>query len=259
MKSDVLIFKTKTSYGRFTIARSTDYVELRSASDALQSLINISNPQQLELKNLQYLMGILLFSAIPHNILLLGTGGGCLIHFLKYFFPDCHLTSVELDSELQALMHEKMLLPEASENLHYVIDDAVHYLQHCTQQFDLILVDIFDGNQSPNWLREPGNIRQMRALLSDQGAIGYNLLFDSEREFKLFQRNLTQVFAERYLILSAKGYDNTLAYGFRNQPPEHDMTFYMQQAVQMSELHNIDYNAVLAAIYTNNPVGSGII
>jgi len=257
MKSEPLIFKTK--YASLSITRSNNTLELRSGTEALHSVINIKKPHKLALKNLQYLMGILLFLPTPANILILGTGGGSLIHFLRFYYPQCRLTSVDLDAELQDLMHEKMFLPWASEGLVYVVDDAAHYLHQCHQQFDLILVDIFAGSQSPDWLLDSPSIQQIHTLLSDQGAVAYNLLIDSEHAFNLFYRNLTRVFAQQALFLPVEGYDNNLAYGLRYRPPRREMSYYMQHASNMAELHEINYNEVLAAIYTNNPIGSGII
>ena len=259
MESEPVIFKAKTRYASVSITRNANTLELRSDAEALQSLININKPHKLELKNLQYLMGALLFLPPPRNILLLGTGGGSLIHFVRFHYPQCQLTSVDVDAELQELMHQKMLLPEADENLDYVIDDAAHFIKHCDRQFDLILVDIFSGSQSPDWLLALPCIRQIGALLSDQGAVAYNLLIDSEHAFKLFYRDLTRVFAEQTLSLPVQDYDNRLVYGFRHQPPQREMSDYMQLASDMAELHDINYLEVLAGIFTNNPIGSGPI
>ncbi|MCH6565439.1 MAG: hypothetical protein IH811_06145 [Proteobacteria bacterium] len=96
-------------------------------------------------------------------------------------------------------------------------------------------------------------------MLSDQGAVAYNLLIDSEHSFKLFYRNLTRVFEQQVLYLPVEGYDNILVYGFRFRPPQREMTYYLQHASIMTELHYINYNEILAAIYSANPVGSGII
>jgi len=147
MKSGRLIFKTKTRYADYSIVGRGNCIELRSGVDALQSVINTDKPHKLELKNLEYLLGVLLFLPIPQNILLLGTGGGSLIHFLKFHYPQCQLTTVDYDSDLVELLHQKMLLPEADANLNYQIDDAAHYIQCCKQNFDLILVDIFSASQ----------------------------------------------------------------------------------------------------------------
>ena len=117
MKSVSKTFKATTKYASLSIVQKADCVELRSDTNALHSVINLKNPQRLALRNLEYLMGVLLFIPAPQKILLLGTGGGSLIHFLRHHYPRSHLTSVDNDSELQDLIQQKMLLPEASENL----------------------------------------------------------------------------------------------------------------------------------------------
>jgi len=259
MKPDSIIFKTKTKHATISITRSANNLELRSKNGTLQSVIDIQYPYRLALKNLRYLIGIFLLIPKPRNILLLGTGGGSLIQFIRFHYPQCQLISVEIDSRLQSLMHQYMLLPEADEKLTYVIDDAASYLQNCDQKFDLILVDIFNGNKSPDWLLDTPNIKQIYTLLSNQGAVAYNLLIYSEYQFKLFYRNLAQVFLEQALFLSVKEIDNSIAYAIRYQPSHRGIPFYMQQASEMTELHDINYHEILAAIYTNNPVGTGII
>lgn len=234
-------------------------LELRSSSDALHSVINLDHPEKLALKNLEYLIAVLLFVPKPKRILLLGTGGGSLVHFLQHHYPDSHLTSVDIDAELLDLMHNKMCLPKANQYLTYVTDDAAHYLQHCNHQFDLILVDIFIGDQSPEWLLGADNMRHLHSLLSTTGAVAYNLLIDEESEFNQYYRNLRKVFSRQTLCIPVEGYDNTIAYGLRYDQQEQDMSFYMQQALDMGEVHDIDYMEILSAIYLTNPAGAGVI
>jgi spermidine synthase len=257
MKFDAIKFNTR--HTSLSIVRTANTLELRFGADSLQSRINIKNPHRLQLKNLKYLSAILMFLPAPQNILLLGTGGGSLVHFLRHHYPRSRLVSVDFDAELQELMHQKMLLPEANKNLQYVIDDAAHFIQHCEQQFDLILVDIFDGVQSPDWLLKVSCMRQMQKLLSDRGAIAYNLLIDSKYTFNSFYRDLTRVFEQQVLFLPVEGYDNILTYGFRVQPPKREISYYLQHASSMTEVHEINYNEIIATIFTSNPVGSGII
>jgi spermidine synthase len=152
-----------------------------------------------------------------------------------------------------------MLLPESSENLVYLIDDASHYLQHCGQKFDLILVDIFSGSQSPGWLLDSPTTRQLYKLLTDQGAVAYNLLIDSDHDFKLFFENLGQLFKQQILSLAVDGLENRLVYGFCCAPSRLEMSYYIERAIAMAELQDIDYLSVLSTIYTTNPIGSSVI
>jgi len=259
MKPDPKTFKTTTKFASLSIVQDADYVELRSDTNALHSVIDLKNPHRLALKNLEYLMGVLLFIPAPQKILLLGTGGGSLIHFLRHHYPRSHLTSVDNDSELQDLIQQKMLLPEASENLVYLIDDAYHYLHCCEQKFDLILVDIFSGSQSPGWLLESPAIHRLYKLLTHQGAVAYNLLVDSDHDFKLFFENLDRLFNQQILSLPLDGLENRLVYGFSSTPPRREMSHYIERAVTMTEIQDINYLSVLSIIYTTNPVGSPVI
>ena len=259
MKPVSKIFRTTTKHASISIVQNADCVELRSDTNALHSVVDLKNPQKLALKNLEYLMGVLLFIPAPQNILLLGTGGGSLIHFLRYHYPHSCLTSVDNDSELQDLMQQKMLLPKASANLVYLIDEASHYLHHCEQHFDLILVDIFSGSQSPHWLLESTASHQLYKLLTGGGAVAYNLLVDSDHDFKLFFENLSQVFNQQVLSLTIDGFENRLVYGFYSAPPRREMSYYIERAIAMTEIDDIDYLSVLSTIYTTNPVGSAVI
>jgi spermidine synthase len=259
IRSKPLVFKFRTKHAELSITQNASRLELHAHSNALHSVINLKAPQKLALKNLEFLAGILLFLPEPENILLLGTGGGSLVHFLRFHYPKARIIAVDLDAELLEIMHQKMQLPKASQYLTYVIDDAGHYLRYCTQRFDLILVDIFEGTQSPGWLLELQSMQRLYSILSNRGAVAYNLLIDSNHAFKQFYRGLRQAFNSQTLIMPVEGSDNTIAYALRYQPAERNMAWYMQQASILGESHEIDYMAVLSAIYDANSTGSGLI
>ena len=79
-----------------------------SDPDAIQSALDIQTPHKLVMLNLQYLMAALLFIETPKKILLLGVGGGSIIHYLKYHLPDCDITAVDNNGELLRLCSEHM-------------------------------------------------------------------------------------------------------------------------------------------------------
>ena len=259
MTDESNFFKVTAHHRGLSIKTNANTLELRSNSNTLQSVINVDHPEKLALKNLQYLVAALLFMPQPKRILLLGTGGGSLVHFLRHHYPHSHLTGVDIDGELLDLMHEKMHLPKADDHLTYVIDDAANYLHHCNQTFDLILVDIFIGDQSPDWLLSTDNMQRLYSRLSASGAVAYNLLIDDESEFSQYYRDLRNTFSQQTLCIPVAGYDNTIAYGFRYQAEEQDMSSYMQQALDLGEAHDINYMEILSAIYATNPSGAGVI
>jgi len=252
-------FKIETAYNRIHAEFRQGRLELRSSDNALQSVINLQHPHRLELKNLEYLMAVLLFIPAPAHILVLGTAAGSLLHFLRHHLPQAKITAVDIDVELVERMLQMEILPPADDGLSYVYDDAARFIPHCNQSYDLILVDIFHGAQSPAWLLEKKMTENLYRLLTEQGALAYNLIIGSEHEFKLFYRDLRLVFAGQTLCLPVKGFENTLTYGIRYPVPERDMTWYLHQATEQSERLGIDFMRVLSVIYNTNPVGRGVI
>lgn len=204
-------------------------------------------------------MAVLLFIPRPARILMLGTAAGSLLHFLRYHYPETEVTAVDIDVELIEKMLEMGFLPPAQPGLSYVYDDAARFIGQCDQTYDLILIDIFSGAQSPDWLLEKSTTNDLFHLLTEQGALAYNLLIDSDHDFNRFYRNLRLVFEEQTLCLPVKDFENSIAYGIRSPRPPLDMTQNMQQALALSERLEIDLMQVLAVIYNTNSVGGGVI
>lgn len=252
-------FKIETAHNLIDVCYHRGRIEFRSGDNALQSVINLENPHNLELKNLEYLMAVLLFIPVPVRILMLGTAAGSLLHFLKHHYPRSDITTVDIDDILIEQLLRKEILPPAQAGLRYVHDDAAHFVAQCDQSFDLILLDIFNGSQSPAWLLEKKSIHNLYRLLTSRGAIAYNLLINSEHDFKRFYRNLRLVFDKQTLCLPVKGFENTIAYGIRTSGPVRDMSMNINCATSLSEKLGIDLMHVLSVIYNTNPTGHGII
>jgi spermidine synthase len=259
MDSNLENFKINTAFNNISAVIHNNQLKLHSSDNTLQSAIDLSIPHRLALKNLEFLVAILLFMPTPKRILILGTAAGSLLQFFRQHYPQTEISSLDIDSEMIELLLEKKILPEADDKLIYILDDAKHFIQHSQQQYDLILVDIFSGNQSPGWLLEKPSIDQLFRLLSEYGAISFNLLIDSEHSFNRFYRNLRLVFNKQTLCMPVEGFENTIAYGFHAQMPVREMSWYMQRTLELSQSHAIDYMEVLSAIYTTNPAGHGVI
>ncbi|MBC8211719.1 MAG: fused MFS/spermidine synthase [Gammaproteobacteria bacterium] len=228
-------------------------------ADAIQSAINLKQPHRLVMENLQYLMGILLFMPAPQNILLLGVGGGSLIQFFRHYLPQSHITAVDYDQGLLDLAHQQMLLPQASEHLSYAVLDARQFIIDATRQYDLIVVDIFDGSQSPRWLLTDDFTRQLQGRLSKQGALAYNLLIHSETAFSTFYKRLRQLFKSQTLCLEVEEYENILLYALNFRAQKRSMMQNIEQAALTENQYQLPFRQMLSVIYNINPVDAGII
>jgi spermidine synthase len=234
-------------------------LQLRSHDKALQSVINLENRHCLELKNLEYLMSVLLFIPAPQRILMLGTAAGSLLYFLRHHYPHAEITAVDIDAELIERLLQMDILPDAGVGLEYIYADAVEYIAQCEQSHDLVLFDIFNGAQSPTWLLDKTVISQLYELLTEQGALACNLLIESDHDFKLFYRDFRQVFDQRCLSLPVAGFENRITHGVRAATASSDMPANLEKALALSEKLGFDLMPILAVIYNTNPAGRGLI
>lgn len=252
-------FKLTTAHNRIDVHRRGQRVELRSPGGALQSVLDLDRPARLQLANLEALMAIQLFVAAPRRVLLLGTAAGSLLHYLRGHHPRAHLTAVDIDAELVERMLALGYLPPADARLTYVYDDARHFIAHQRGEYDLLLVDVFSGAQSPRWLRERGTLQRLRGLLGADGAAGFNLLIGSEHDFRGFYRELRAVFDGKTLCLPVAGFENTIAYALRAAPPVRGMSEWLARAERLAGPLDLDLARILAVIYGTNPVGGGVL
>ena len=258
MDSDFQNYKVETAHNSMTLHRSGKLLELRSHEGALQSRIDCDAPHRLALRNLEYLLGILLFVPPPRRVLLLGVAAGSLIHYLRHHF-DARITAVDIDAELIEQLIGFGILPPADSRLTYVYADARQWIAGEEAGYDLVLVDLFTGAHSPRWLLDKPKLGELRRLLTANGALAFNLLIASESDFNRFYRNLRLVFERRTLCLPVAGFDNTVAYAFARLPPKRDLSAHREHAQSLQCELEIDLTRVLAAIYNTNPLGGGVL
>ena len=108
------------------------------------------------------------------TILLLGLGGGSIIQSLKEkFHHQGKIIAVEIDEIIiQIANNEFGVAPNP--NLEIICEDALHYVNKCTQQFEIIIVDIFIDNTVPESFYGLAFWQKLKLLVKDKGHIVFN-------------------------------------------------------------------------------------
>ena len=252
-------FKIETAFNSLHLVRDRGRLELRSHDKALQSVINLDQPECLELSNLEHLLSVLLFIAAPERVLMLGTAGGSLLHFLRHHYPETTITSVDIDAELVERLLQLGILPGADARLNYVHADARQFIDDCDERYDLVIFDIFQGAQTPAWSQQDWVMQRLYELTASGGALAFNLLIESDHDFGLFYRNCKRRFDDCSLSLPVAGLENRVVYGVREPGPTNDMPQNLEAAMALSSRLDIDFMRILSVIYNTNPAGRGLI
>ena len=118
------------------------------------------------------------------KILVLGVAGGSVIKTLVDEIKcQGEITGVEIDAHIIEIANEYFKLNEVS-NLKIYIDDAFEFVLKTKENYDLIIIDIFQDTTMPAFLFQEFFINRVNYLLNVNGFILFNTMLITESDSK---------------------------------------------------------------------------
>lgn len=151
----------------------------------LETIIDRREPHRLQHPYSHSLMAGLLYLPEPANPsagLLMGLGGGAVVHFLNREFPAMRLDVVEIDPVIVRLAGEYFgTVP--GPRTRFLIEDAVDYVARTPESYDLVLMDVHlrpregtDASGQPLRIKTPAFLRSLRERVRADGVAVFNLM-----------------------------------------------------------------------------------
>jgi predicted membrane-bound spermidine synthase len=114
------------------------------------------------------------------HILVLGVAGGSVIKTLvDEINYKGKITGVEIDPEMIQIANQYFNLNEIKQ-LEIIIDDAFEFVLKTKDRYDLIIIDIFEDTNMPNFLFEKFFSERICFLLKDRGFVLFNTMILDE-------------------------------------------------------------------------------
>jgi spermidine synthase len=173
----VTIFKQKS-----TISHSLEvtWTDGKLVLDSKNTNYSYGNLQRILRKGLK----IIGFERINtmENILVLGVAGGSVIRTLvdEINFKG-KVTGVDIDKAIIEIANSYFHLNEIP-NLEIIIDDAFEFVLKTKDQYDLIIIDIFQDTKMPSFLFETHFINRICFLLKPKGFLLFNTMLLNEKQ-----------------------------------------------------------------------------
>ncbi len=109
-----------------------------------------------------------------NNVLILGFGGGSIASMLTDTFnKNCSITGIEAD-EVVIELAKKHFHIDRLKKLTIYITDAYDFVSKCTETFDLITVDLFVEDETPEKFSDSKFLSAISRLLTPSGIVCYN-------------------------------------------------------------------------------------
>ena len=137
------------------------------------------------------------------NILVLGVGGGSIIKVLRNKYPKAAITGIEIDKEMINIGKKYFNLDIYNANIK--IQDAFSLVKKDKGKYDLILIDLLIGRDSPKKLSSEEFFQNCKKLLNKKGTIVINRLclkgsINNNLLLPILRKTYTNVEVERPLV-----------------------------------------------------------
>ena len=111
--------------------------------EVVQSMVNCKKPYDLLLRLLPAAMfASYLFRPRPQRVLIVGLGGGAMVHFLKHYDADVKVDALEIDPVVVQVA-DRYFDVRSEGNVNVITADGIQYLEHTDKRYDVIYMDAF--------------------------------------------------------------------------------------------------------------------
>lgn len=249
---NTLCFQEQTSSGLIEIWQKNNQRWLM-IDEVEQSRIDIENNMKLLAPLHHAFLAILLFIETPKKVMFAGMGGGAVARYLCDTIPGINGDAVEKNSLIANLATRYFDFPENNISIH-----VADIRQWRGRSYDLIIVDIAEGESTPAWLFSEEFLNQLKCQLSHDGVIVFNILIEDPQSFKSMLQMMRYIFDKRTLCLTVPDYKNIVVSVFNNQPRSLGKQLDLRDK-KLMRYRGIDFEYLSSQLIKDNPAGSGII
>jgi spermidine synthase len=227
-----VIHAEHTRYGHvYVIDRGdTRILRLETLDGDDQSIVSLTNPETVPMDYVRYATIALAYIDSPSRMLMVGLGGGTYTTLLWKHFPKLSIEAVEINPAVIRLAREYFGVPNDPRYQIHINDGAV-YLQKSKQNFDLIFIDAYTGQDGiPAHLSTKNFFYLVQSHLSVHGVAIINIAAQPSIEKRIVRR--FQATFPANACFRTPG-DNLLVVGLRSGKMPSQTTL-VQRATQIS-------------------------
>lgn len=162
-----------------------------STIDAIYSDGTFYRPLTLAFKNLeQKLMK-------SKSMLVLGAGIGSAIEIADKYTQLEQVTLVDIDDiiiEINKLIHGQ------TNKVSFVCQDAALFVQQCNQKYDIIIIDVFQNQQVPDFVLSTDFLENCKKLGNEGACIVLNYIISQKENWEKLNRNFNLVFPNNKVL-----------------------------------------------------------
>jgi spermidine synthase len=160
----------------------TLYFVRDSGEEVIESMLNIGSPHDLIVTYTRYMFLSYVFKPKQERVLIVGLGGGSMVHFMKHYDPQAKVDVVEIDPKIVELA-DNYFGVKSGGNVRVITQDAFEFFKAAGgEKYDVIYIDAFlkpaadtDVTGVPLKLKTINFYKDMQKKLSPDGMVVFNM------------------------------------------------------------------------------------
>ncbi|MEP7297291.1 MAG: fused MFS/spermidine synthase [Burkholderiales bacterium] len=197
------------------VREELDHQSMHFSDAAIQSRMQLREPDALALEYTRTMMGFVLFQPVQAHAAMIGLGGGSIAKLLHRRLPHTDLTVVEINPHVIAL-RARFRVPHDGPRFRVVQDDGAHFVATTPQRFDVLLIDAFDADGMPETLGTRRFYDDCADVLRPGGVLAVNL-HAGHPHFPVYLDRLGAAFDGRLLRVDDHDGTNSVVFARRGQ------------------------------------------
>jgi len=152
-----------------------------NGQEVIESSVDLERPDDLRIEYTRFMFLSYAFRPEPKRALIVGLGGGAMVHFLKAHDPGLKLDVVEIDPMIVGIA-DRFFDVRSGGNVDVRTADGLAYLKQAEAKYDVIYMDAFlrpsggtDKTGVPLHLKTEAFYGQVKARLNPDGIVVFNL------------------------------------------------------------------------------------
>lgn len=214
-----------------------------------QSCIYKSAPHKLVFTYTKFVMSALMFNAQPEKVLIIGLGGGTLSNNLLQLYPDIHIDNVEIDPAVVKVASDYFDFKENDKVVTYIQDGRIFIKRALLKksQYDLIILDAFNGEYIPEHLLTKEFLEETQGLLSERGILVSNT-FSTSRLYHHESATYHAVFGDFYSIKDLQNSGNRVIVAAKNLPSIDSLQVQIESLKQPLSQFDIELEKIIGFV-----------
>jgi spermidine synthase len=152
-----------------------------SGQEVIETIVDLNQPHRLLLEYTRYMFLSYTLKPRQERVLIVGLGGGAMVHFLTRYDPQVKVDVVEIDPAVVQVAEEYFGV-RSQGNVNIITADAFKYLAQSQVPYDVIYMDAFlkpsgdtDTTGVPLKLKQVQFYRSLSRTLAPDGLVVFNI------------------------------------------------------------------------------------